>query len=240
MEKLLNELVERMKRAHGDDLVSVLLYGSAASGDYHATFSDLNVLCVFRTITSEHLAAAGPIVSWWREKDNPAPLMMTEDELRNSADCFPIELFDMKEQSRVLFGENPVAGIDVPIHDYRAEVEHELRAKLLRLRHKAAGVMQDRQLLLRLMADSVATFCVLFRHALALFGESRRARQREIIDLAREQFEIDPEPFLKLLDLRDGHAKAREIDGASLLDSYMRQVDKVITAVNDLEGEKKP
>ena len=53
---------------------------------------------------------------------------------------------------------------------YRAQVEHDLRAKLLRLRQKAAGMLSDEDLLRRLLADSLSTFCVLFRHALHLSG----------------------------------------------------------------------
>ena len=36
---------------------------------------------------------------------------------------------------------------------------------------RRADVLSENDLLLRLMADSVSTFCVLFRHALRLGGE---------------------------------------------------------------------
>ena len=48
---------------------------------------------------------------------------------------------------------------------------------MLRLRQKAGGCSFGRELLLRLMADSISTFCVLFRHALILAGEHRRVRK---------------------------------------------------------------
>ncbi len=46
MQKDLDQLVSRLIKAHGSDLVSVVLYGSAASGDRQADFSDINILCV--------------------------------------------------------------------------------------------------------------------------------------------------------------------------------------------------
>ncbi len=46
MERVLNELVERLTKTYQDRLVSVVLYGSAAVGDHHGRYSDLNVLCV--------------------------------------------------------------------------------------------------------------------------------------------------------------------------------------------------
>ena len=50
MEQRLKELVSKLTDALGDRLVSVMLYGSAAVGDHHANFSDLNVLCVLSQV----------------------------------------------------------------------------------------------------------------------------------------------------------------------------------------------
>ena len=50
MEKVLNQLVEKLRKAYGDRLVSVILYGSAAAGDHQAKFSDFNILCVVTAI----------------------------------------------------------------------------------------------------------------------------------------------------------------------------------------------
>src|SRR5690349_15843489 len=102
---------------------------------------------------------------------NPAPLLLSIEEIRNSADSFPIEFHDISERRQVLYGEDVLAGLVIDDAWYRAQVEHELRAKMLRLRQKAGGLLSDSELLLRLMTDSVSTFCVLFRHALRLAGE---------------------------------------------------------------------
>ena len=94
-------------------------------------------------------------------------------KLQTSTDCFPIEFHDMQEQRRVLFGKDVIAGLAIDRSFYRAQVEHELRAKLLRLRQKGAGLLSDEKGLLRLMLDSVSTFLVLARHALLLSGVER-------------------------------------------------------------------
>lgn len=234
MQKLLDELVEKLRKQLGDRIVSVILYGSAAEGDYQGDFSDLNVLCVVTQVTTAELKDVEPIVRWWREKDNPSPLLMSEQEMTNSADCFPIEFHDIKEQGRVLHGKDVRPGIAVHDRFYRAEVEHELRAKLLRLRQKAAGVIHDRPLLLRLLADSVSTFCVLIRHALALHGEARKTQKRDVLDQAVARFGIDASPMKTLLDLRDRQAKGRDIEPIPLLESYMKQIQAVIASLEAL------
>src|SRR5579871_4663706 len=179
MESKLEDLVDRLKAAHQDRLVSVILFGSAASGDHHGEFSDLNVLCVLTRVTPAELSASEPIFKWWRD-GNPSPLLLSEEEVRTSTDCFPIEFHDMAERRRVLFGKDVIEGLVIDKVFYRAQIEHDLRSKLLRLRQKAAAVLGDKQALLRLMIDSVSNFLVLARHALLVSGIETGSQKREI------------------------------------------------------------
>jgi hypothetical protein len=231
----LDQLVERLRKALEGDLVSVILYGSAAVGDHNEKFSDFNVLCVLSRITPVQLGATGSIFRWWREQGNPAPLLLTENEVRTSTDCFAIEFQDIKEHHRILYGADVVSSLEIDRCFYRAQVEHDLRAKLLRLRQKASGVLADQDVLRRLLVDSISTFCVLFRHALILHGIEVSGRKRDIIERARERFGIDSAPFNSLLDRREQKIKPKEIDPEALLAAYMTEIGKVIDAVDSLE-----
>src|SRR5215831_4384372 len=181
MERELAALVKRLTGTFDDRLVSVILYGSAAAGDHQSRFSDLNVFCVLRQLTPKELEDSEPVFRWWRGLGNPAPLLMTEEETRNSAECFPIEFQDMKEHRKILHGRDVIAGLDVDRRHWRAQLEHDLRIKLLRVRQHAAGLLSDRDRLLRLCVDSVSTFLVLGRHALLLAGKGAPAAKRDII-----------------------------------------------------------
>lgn len=232
-EKLLTTLVERLRKVYGDGLVSVVLYGSAATGDHQVRYSDYNILCVLNQVTPRELAMSGEIFRWWREEGSPAPLLLSEHELATSADCFAIEYRDIRESHRLLFGRDLISTLEPGDgFYYRAQVEHELRAKYLRLRQKAAGMLADPDLLRRLMADSLSTFCVLFRHALFLVGEPAPSSKRETIARARDRFAIDAAPFESLLDLREQRIKPRDLDPAGLLADYMKGISTVIDAVD--------
>jgi hypothetical protein len=76
-EKQIDEFVSRMQKAAGQNLQSVILYGSAAGGEYQAEFSNLNLLCILRESSFSHLATIAPVVEWWHRQKNPAPLVMT-------------------------------------------------------------------------------------------------------------------------------------------------------------------
>jgi hypothetical protein len=235
MEKLLTQLIGKLQKAYGERLVSVVLYGSAATGDHHANFSDINILCVLSEISPRELASAEDIFRWWREQGSPSPLLLTERELVTSTDCFAIEFHDIQRQHRLLFGRDVITSLLIKDSFYRAQVEHDLRAKLLRVRQKAGGMLSNPSLLRRMLLDSVSTFCVLFRHALILRGFDAPALKRDVIQCAREVFGIEGTPFEKLLDVREGRLKPRDIDPVLLLASYLKEISQVIDAVDQIE-----
>jgi hypothetical protein len=240
VQDLLQQLVAKLQRAHAERLVSVVLYGSAAGSDQHPRYSDINVLCVLASITPRDLAAGEELFRWWRGHGNPSPLLLTEPEMAASTDCFAIEFLDIQRQHRLLYGKDVISGLEIDLNRnaslYRMQVERDLRAKLFRFRQKAAGMMSDHDLLRRLLADSVSTFCVLFRHALALTGVDTAPSKREIVERAAASLGIDRQPFDKLLDLREGRCPPRQVDALALLGPYLDAIAKVIDVVDRLDS----
>src|SRR5580700_1792716 len=232
MNKVVQQLVEKLQKAYGDRLVSVVLYGSAASGDHQEKFSDYNVLCVLSRIAPRELSDSEAIFRWWRELGSPSPLLLTEQEVVTSTDCFAIEFSDMKLQHQLLAGKDVISTLVVDGKFYRAQVEHDLRAKLLRLRQKIPGMLSDADLLRRLLLDSLSTFCVLFRHALILHGADGPAAKRDVIARASERFGFDAQPFDTLLAVREEKLKSRDIQPVALLAPYLAGISAVIQAVD--------
>lgn len=235
MDRLLAQLVENLTKAHGERLVSVILYGSAADGSYHGRYSDLNIFCVLTAITPRELADAEPVFKWWRELGHPTPLLMTEAEARTSADSFPIEFHDMQERRKVLAGRDVLAEIAVERRHWRPQLEHELRVMLLRLRQRAAAVLSDRDALLKLCLDSVSTFCVLGRHALLIAGKESGWAKRDIVNALDEQLGSRMSSFHALLDVREGITAPQEADPATLFGNYLERIQELIAFVDRLE-----
>jgi hypothetical protein len=236
MDKTLTQLVDKINKAFGSKVVSVILYGSGADGEIHKDYSDLNVLCVLTQVTSAELAVSGGIFRFWREKGNPAPLLMSEEEVQRSTDAFPIEFKDMQANRKVLVGKDVIASLEVSSKNYRTQIEHELRSKMLRLRQKAAGVWDDDDLLGKLMVDSSATFVVLARHALSAAGHPVQWKKRDAITELKAKFGIDPEPFYTLLDLREGVTRKLPVAATQLFDRYLAQIQVLVQTVDHLEN----
>ena len=248
-EKLLSQLVKRLEQAYGRDLRSVVLYGSAAAGDFHQKYSDLNVLCVLRDVDVESLHKAEQTAQWWRSFGYPAPLLWAEKELASASDAFPIEFLDLREQHRVLQGEELVAEITIDPAFHRVQVEHELRTKLLALRQRYLGIYRDHKMVAKLMVDALPSFVTLFRHALILAGHASLAgsvspeiaptRKRKVLEAAARRFGIDPAPFLAVLEVREGKRKLPSSEAASTFQGYYADVSRVCEQVDSLLKEER-
>ena len=234
---LLKELVTKLEHAFSDRLVSVILYGSAASPAHADRLADLNILCVLKDVTPRELMEGEPVLNWWRQKGHPWPLLMSDDEVHSSADSFPIEFHDMKERRRVLYGLDVIADLHVDMRNYRTLVEHELRTKLLRLRQQGASVLSKPVQLLTLCVDSVNTFCVLGRHALELDAKKPKSERRAVVRQLAEVLHADMKPLEILLDIREDKAGADVGDPGELFAQYLVCIGRLITFVDGLATE---
>lgn len=235
MDRQLSDLVARMKTAFGEHLVSVVLYGSAAMGDWDERASDLNVLCVLDRLSPAELSASEPVFRLWRAQGNPPPLLLTDEEVRTSTDCFPMEFEDMKKHRRVLYGADLIADLQIDRSFYRAQVEHELRAKQIRLRQKAAEVLPDAKKLTKLMTDSISTFCVLGRHALLLSGHEPRWTKREILASLEPVLNRKLSGANAILSIRISAEKNAGTADVSILEKYLGDVDALVRFVDALD-----
>jgi len=233
-EKQITDFVNSLKQAAGANLECIALFGSAASGEFHADYSDVNMLCVVRELSAPVLAALTPTVLAWTRKKFPAPLIFSRAELEQSTDVFAIEMLDIRQRHRILHGEDIFTGMNVPMDRHRVQLEHELRTKLLTLRQSYVQAVGDDKRIRRLMLDSISVFSTLFRHTLIAMGEQPAPHNADSITRLAERTRFEPAIFLKLLQVRQKTAKENEIDAASAFAQYLDGINKVVHAVDAL------
>ncbi len=182
MDTKLGELVSRLKEAAGKNLESVILYGSAARGDFHPGTSDLNVMCTLVTIDVNELHRLAPVVAWWtREMKEPAPLFFLTEELQNSTDVFAMESLDIKRSHKVLFGKDVVTDLEIPMNLHRVEVERNLRELLLKLRQHVLHAGRNEMELTAVLKKTISGAKTLLRHTLLTFGEEPPLEAKDIL-----------------------------------------------------------
>ena len=184
LDKQTNDFVGRLQAAAGDNLESVILFGSSVTGDFHSEFSNVNLFCVVRDTSFAAMQALAPAVKWWSARKQPPPLLMTRDEVERSTDVFTIELLDMKQHHQMLFGEDIFNNLHISASLHRVQVEYELREKLALLRQHLLLAYGNDSRLWELLTRSVSSFATLFRHALIVLGDNSPTGKRQAIKVS--------------------------------------------------------
>lgn len=166
--------------AAGPNLVSLVLYGSAATGTARPD-SDVNLLLILQDAGSTALGAVSPALQDWLAAGQRPPLIFSEQSWRAAADVFPLEIEDIRAGHRVLRGRDPVMGIATRPADQRLELERELRGRMIQLRAGYAAGAPDGKALTDLVAESLRGLIPLFRAALRLAGAVPAAESRELV-----------------------------------------------------------
>ena len=235
-EALLNEFVQKLRAAAGEDLISVVLYGSAANGEFHPQYSDYNVLCVVRGTSFGALSKIAPAAEWWRKRKHHPPLILTAKELQDTADVFSIEFLDIKSRHRVLYGEDVFCDLAVPMHLHRSQLEYELREKLLLLRQHLLLAARNENDLWDVMLNSLSSFTTLFRHVLIELGEQGRKHSREAVQELASRLNFDPAALVQLMDVRAHKIDRKQLRAADVAAKYLSAIEKVAADVDTMQN----
>jgi hypothetical protein len=237
----LKAMVARLAAALGPRLESVVLYGSAARGDFHAGKSDLNlVVVVADELDPRTLEALSAPCHAWVKKGHALPRLLTRAILADSLDVFPIEALDIRTHHVVLHGGDPFAGVRVGVEALRLQCEREFREKLMRLREgylEAHGSSRD---LARLLTGSYTTFLALFRAGLHLVGATPATAGGEVVAAFCARAGLDPAPFEAIDRLRRG-AASPGLDMKTVFSAYYEQLTRaagVLDAFRPSDGKE--
>src|SRR5918997_4295538 len=220
-----NHLIGDLRATHGDNLASVVLYGSAAAGDFIQLQSDYNILIALERITPEDLRMAQASMREWQRLGHPLPVYFTFTELRDAADVFPIEFHQMERARVVLYGRDPFETLRISDENLRHQTEYELRSKLVQLRRLyipasgSAGRLRD------LMVDSLSSFATLFAPVLLLHGQDAPVLKHDIVRAAVRALGLDGVVFERVFALREAAGPPGEREADEMFASYLAQIE---------------
>jgi hypothetical protein len=225
------QLAARLGEAIPKQLKSVMLYGSAAAGDFVPGASNYNLLILLEPVTAVELDAIAPTILAWGGAGHPAPLVFTPDGFMSSTDAFPIELLDIQQSRRVLWGPDLLAEMRVQPNHLRLQVERELTGKLLSLRGRYLLTEGKPEAKLELMTRGLSTILVLFRAALRLYQSDVPAKKLDALHALKRHIDFDVEPFQRLFDMKKSTVESPGAPHVSF-NSYIGAIETVVNAVN--------
>ena len=161
---------KKLKQEMGTNLVSVILYGSAARGEYVRARSDLNLMLVFKKLDLGHITKVRKLTRRKVRKQMPQMVFWTEEELANAWDVFPLEFEDIMGNHRSLLGKDPFKKRKVDTKRMRYQIEFELRSKLLTMRDTWLNSNRNNYALEMFLIKAGNSFDYLIRKADTVLG----------------------------------------------------------------------
>lgn len=223
----LDELVAQLTQALGANLVAVVLYGSAASDEHVAGYSDHNIMVIAESLTNDTLQRLGQTARAWQEAGNPPPLLLTRREWLGSSDVFPMEYADIIERHKVLVGGLPLDDVHVASSDLRLQVEQEALGKLLRLRRAVMMAGTDTARQRDVLRESMSAFLIIFRSVERLHGAVPARDALQVVESVALRCGFAAQPFLDVVALVRGHTLS-DSNIKSVLPGYVAGAESLV------------
>ena len=239
-EKELKKLVEDLREIYREDLLSVVLYGSASRGDHAGKLSDLNVLVILKDLDLSFLEKGTGIATRWNRKGNPPMLFFTPELIRESRDVFPMEFLDIRDSHRVLDGEDHFGEIEITRENLRLQCESELKGKMIQFRERYLLAQGNRKDLSRVLVGSFSSVMTICRGILRLSGETSPGVHSEVIEGISRRFGLEPGPFQKVSAWKCGEAAGNLEDVRGVFRDYYRELRKLVKEVDRLGAAPSP
>lgn len=227
---ILQKFTQGLKDIYPEELLSLILYGSAVSGEFVDKHSNLNLLAVLKNTDLEVIKKSSKLIHRFKMFNT---LFLTEDYVANSIDIFPIEFLDMQENYFVLYGKDILKNIQIDIRNLRFQCEHELKAKLLKLR-QAYLLLDNKPALRSLLFMSFTSVLHILRNVLRIKGRKPPYLKHEALKELASDLKIDIHLWEKILSAKNKEIRltGREIE--QLFISFVRELESIVAIVDKL------
>ncbi|OGP53740.1 MAG: hypothetical protein A2Y65_01485 [Deltaproteobacteria bacterium RBG_13_52_11] len=226
-EEIIPEFTNDYQQIYGEALISIVLYGSGARGDYIPKRSDLNFLIVLTEEGIKGLGRAFKVVTKWHRRRVATPLFMTNEYIATSLDTFPLEFLNITQHYQVVWGVDPLAGIEIHQKQLRLQLEREVKGKLLQLRGAYLASKGWGRNLVALASQSLTALLSIFQGILSLRGKKIPHQRGDVIKAIAAETGLDAVPFVRLLEVKEGKNKLPAKKMKGLMMSYIEEVNRL-------------
>jgi hypothetical protein len=226
---ILQKFSQELQALYHDELISLALYGSAASGEFVEKHSNLNLLVVLRNAGLENLKKSAKLIS----KSNMInALFLTEDYIARSKDIFPIEFLDMQENYFLIYGKDVLKTIHVDTRNLRFQCEQELKAKLLKLKQAYVALNNNESALRNLLFLSFTSIMHVLRNVLRLKGKTPPYVKQDVLKEISLEFKINKETWETILAAKNKQIRLGKVDVEKLLVSFTNDLEIITNSVD--------
>jgi predicted nucleotidyltransferase len=216
--RALDDFVAATRDAFGDQLESVVLYGSAAEGALRTT-SDVNVIVVVRAFERQRAERLREASRRAHAAVRLRAMFLLAEEVAGAAEAFAQKFDDVRRRHRVLWGRDPFATLSPSRAALVGRVNQVLLNLTLRLRAAYVERGLHEEQLVALIADAAAPLRTAAASLLELEGRqpaSPKAALREVA-LAVRGPAVEA-ALLRMSEARETGALPPGVAGETLVD----------------------
>ncbi len=234
--EIFDQIVNDYKGIYCDDLVSIILYGSAAGKEYIPEKSDINFMVVLTEEGIGHPERSFGLVKKWAKRNVAVPLFLTEIYIETSTDVFPIEYLNVKRRYIPVYGKDVLKELPLKKEFLRLQAEREIKGKLLLLREAYLGSSGRKAALTGIINQSLHAFMAIFYALLFMKDIDAAEGGRSLILNVCSTFGLENNVFMKLIHIREGRIKPDEKELNRIFKDYLNEIHKLSKIVDELGG----
>jgi predicted nucleotidyltransferase len=183
--RILSGFLASAQRAFGEDLLSAVLFGSAADGSLRKS-SDVNLILVLRRYDPARAQQVRNDLATAEAAILLRVMFLVQDEISAACEAFAQKFSDILRRRVVLLGPDPFDGVSVPHAAQVRRLRQVLLNLLLRLREIHAGHESGNRTTLNMLADSTGALRSSAVLLLQLEGREAAKPKQALINVAEQ------------------------------------------------------
>jgi hypothetical protein len=216
----------------GEALDAVILYGSAAGGEYLPERSNINLLMLLARQDTNLLAAYAAFHKRWRNEPIVVPLFLTRSELFASLELFPLEYLEIQEQHIVLSGRDPFPDLRVDPTLVRLQCKRDLHGNLVRLRQRFVEGGASPEAITILLPLSLTAVLPCLRGLLWAAGTLVNRTSEAVLLAIQRELGVEMAAFEEVLKLKRGLISPGLAEAPRLFERYAATLQALVETVS--------
>lgn len=230
-----NDIVEKLTSDYldvfGDELISVIMYGSAVTHEYVPGFSEISIFILVNQCPLENIHKCIPVYKYWLSRGVGTPLIMSRAQFNASINNYPIDYLHIQSNYRVLLGEDFFSNLDIKREYLRSQCDKELKDLVIQLRIDYLQAKGHRHELSEVLIQTVRKLLPLFKALLVLDDRKIPHGTSELISSVEDLFGLGASV---LSDVYFG--KRLESDCTSLFSRLIVTIELMADKINHIKG----
>ena len=229
--KIIEPYLKALIAIHKENIVSVVLYGSATGKYFLPNKSDINLAVIFNKLEFQQFKDSLKLIGYGIAKRVSAPLFLSLSHIESAKGIFPIEFIEIKENNILLYGRDVFSNLRIDEANIKLFCKREIQGKLLRLRQAYLEIGLKRKGIEVLMKESMYSMLPVFRALLRFRIQRIPVDKEQVLIEFCNHYGFSKDVFIAILRdrMNDEKIKGREIE--PLFGKYIGEIEKIANSL---------